>query len=160
MARHRTPVLRYLLLLFIAVPVVEMWLLIEVGSAIGAWPTIGLVLLTAVVGVSLLRREGLKTLIRGNRRLEQGELPAREMLDGLVIAVSGAMFLTPGFVTDFVGLIGLLPFTRSLLVSRLLASGNLEIFSGGLAGTHQGSTRDEKIIEAEYWRDDNNPKGP
>jgi len=160
MARHRTPVLRYLLLLFIAVPVVEMWLLIEVGSAIGAWPTIGLVLLTAVVGVSLLRREGLKTLIRGNRRLEQGELPAREMLDGLVIAVSGAMFLTPGFVTDFVGLIGLLPFTRSLLVSRLLASGNLEIVSGGLAGTHQGSTRDEKIIEAEYWRDDNNPKGP
>jgi len=145
--------MRYLLLLFIAVPIAEMWLLIKVGSWLGALPTIGLVLLTAVAGLALLRREGLSTLLRGNRKLESGQLPAQEMLEGLVLAVSGAMLLTPGFFTDFVGFLGLLPLTRRALVKRLLASGMVQ--QGGFQAfsfhSRRGGASDD-IIEGEYWR--------
>ncbi len=145
--------MRYLLLLFIAVPVVEMWLLIEVGSVIGAFPTIGLVLLTAMIGLALLRREGLSTLMRGNSKLERGELPAQEMIEGLVLAVSGALLLTPGFFTDFVGFLGLIPFTRQWLVKRMIARGAVQ----GFTYHERSSRRDSNVIEGEYWerkRDD------
>ena len=147
--------MRFLLLLFIVVPVVEMWLLIEVGSIIGAFPTIALVLLTAMIGLALLRREGLSTLMRGNRKLDRGELPAQEMLEGLVLAVSGALLLTPGFFTDFVGFLGLIPLTRQLLVKRLVARGMVQTFSwSGVRRPPYSSSRDDNVIEGEYRRRD------
>jgi UPF0716 protein FxsA len=106
-----------LLLLFVLMPIVEMWLLIEVGARIGAIPTIGLVLLTAVVGLGLLRQQGFDTLTRVNQRMERGELPAEEVFEGLFLAVGGALLLTPGFVTDSVGFACLLPFTRKWMAS-------------------------------------------
>ncbi|MDA9560417.1 FxsA family protein, partial [Porticoccaceae bacterium] len=90
--------MRFLFLLFIVMPVVEMWLLIEVGSEIGALYTIGLVLLTAIIGVRLLRQQGFDTLWRGQRKLQEGQLPAQEIGEGIVLAVSGALLLTPGFI--------------------------------------------------------------
>ena len=91
--------MRYLVLLFVLMPVAEMWLLITVGSQIGALPTIGLVLLTAVVGAGLLREQGFATLWKGRQKLQAGELPTTEIAEGLILAVSGALLLTPGFVT-------------------------------------------------------------
>lgn len=101
--------MRYLLLLFIVMPVVEMWLLITVGRQIGALPTIGLVLLTAVVGVALLRAQGFATLFRARQKMDLGELPAMEMAEAIVLAVCGALLLTPGFATDVLGFAGLIP---------------------------------------------------
>ncbi len=101
-------------------PVLEMWVLIKVGGVIGAWPTIGFVLLTAAVGYALLRKQGFATLLRGQQRLQQGELPAREMVEGLVLAVAGALLLTPGFVTDILGFLGLVSPLRAALADGLL----------------------------------------
>ena len=101
------------LLIFFITPIVEMYLLIEVGGYIGALPTIGLVMITAVIGVTLLRIQGLATLTRGVNRLQTGELPAREVVEGLLLAVAGALLLTPGFVTDGIGFILLTPAPQS-----------------------------------------------
>ena len=108
------------LILFIVIPVAEMWVLIEVGSYIGALPTIGLVLLTAVIGLALLRQQGLSTLLRANQRMQAGEIPAQEMAEGIFLAVGGALLLTPGFITDTVGFACLIPGIRRLLLGRVL----------------------------------------
>ena len=97
-----------------------MYLLIEVAGYIDTLPTIFLVMLTAVIGVALLKRQGLETLTRGVRRLEQGEIPAREMAEGILLAVAGALLVTPGFVTDTVGFLLLFPPTRIFAARELL----------------------------------------
>lgn len=107
-------------LIFFLTPIVEMYLLIEVGGIIGAWPTIGLVMLTAMIGITLLRQQGFATLTRGMQRLEGGELPAREMAEGILLAVAGALLLTPGFVTDVVGFALLTPPIRAAISARML----------------------------------------
>lgn len=112
--------MQYFLLLFIVMPIAEMWLLIQVGGLIGAWPTIGTVLLTAVIGLALLRRQGFDTLMRGRAKLASGEVPVMEMLEGMVLAISGALLLTPGFFTDTLGFIGLLPISRKFLIRYLV----------------------------------------
>ena len=105
-----------LVVLFITVPILEMYLLIKIGGVIGALPTIGLVLVTAMVGVALLRQQGLVTLRRVQTALDRGELPATQMLEGIALLLGGALLLTPGFVTDGLGLFCLIPSTRQLLV--------------------------------------------
>ena len=97
-----------------------MYLLIEVAGYIDTLPTIGLVMLTAVIGVALLKRQGLATLTRGVGRLNQGQLPAQEMAEGLLLAIAGALLITPGFITDTVGFLLLFPPTRQLIAARLL----------------------------------------
>lgn len=119
--------MRLLFLLFVIVPVLEMWLLIEVGSIIGAWKTITLVLLTAVIGAALLRSQGLDTLFRANQRLSSGQLPASELIEGIMLAVGGALLLTPGFVTDTIGFVCLVPITRRFLANYMLQSGSLHV---------------------------------
>ena len=108
------------LLVFFLTPIAEMYLLIEVAGYIDTLPTIGLVMLTAVLGVALLKRQGLATLTRGVGRLNQGQLPAQEMAEGLLLAVAGALLITPGFITDTVGFLLLFPPTRQLIAARLL----------------------------------------
>ena len=115
--------MRYLLLLFISVPIIEMWLLIEVGARIGALSTIALVFLTAAVGLALLRQQGANTLLRVRQRMELGKLPAGEILEGVMLAVGGALLLTPGFITDGIGFACLIPFSRQLIVAALLRQG-------------------------------------
>ena len=97
------------LLIFFLTPIAEMYLLIKVAGHIDAWPTVGLVMLTAVVGVALLKRQGLLTLTRGMGRLQRGEVPATEMAEGILLAVAGALLVTPGFITDTVGFVLLFP---------------------------------------------------
>lgn len=149
--------MRFLLLIFIIVPIVEMWLLIQVGGVIGAVPTIAAVLMTAVIGLALLRRQGLSTLLRVNQRMASGELPAEEMLEGIILAVSGALLLTPGFFTDAIGFVGLTPLLRQWLVRRLV--GRVNVFQGGVVGG--ASFRQEtkgNTLEGEYWNEDGQRK--
>ena len=108
------------LLIFMLVPIVEMWILIEVGGWIGALPTIALVVLTATLGLSLLKRQGLSTLMRARRKMDEGSIPASELVSGVMIAVGGALLLTPGFVTDAIGFALLIPQTRQWLLLKLV----------------------------------------
>ncbi|MGH1469588.1 MAG: FxsA family protein [Cellvibrionaceae bacterium] len=164
-----------LLALFIIMPIAEMWVLIQVGVRIGALSTIGLVLLTAVVGLALLRQQGLSTLLRANQRMQAGQLPAQEMGEGIFLAVGGALLLTPGFITDAFGFACLIPGVRKILLGRFLLKRGIAVnsFGVGRAGkereTHiptQGSARRDDhsgsrskssngdVIEGEYHRDD------
>ena len=111
--------MKYFLPSFIVLPILEMYILIEVGSFIGALNTIGLVLLTALLGLILLRQQGFRTLLNARNKLMQAELPAEEIVTGIFLAIGGALLLTPGFVTDFIGFMCLLPFTRRLLLSLI-----------------------------------------
>lgn len=121
------------LFLFIVMPVAEMAVLIKVGGIIGVLNTIGLVLLTAVIGAWLLRQQGLATLLKANQRLNSGELPAKEVAEGLILAVGGALLLTPGFITDTIGFLCLLPGSRHWLASQALKR---MVVSGQSRGFH------------------------
>ena len=114
--------MKYFLPSFIVLPILEMYILIEVGSFIGAFNTIGLVLLTALLGLILLRQQGFQTLLNARNKLLQAELPTEEIVTGIFLAVGGALLLTPGFVTDFIGFMCLLPFTRRFLMSLITTS--------------------------------------
>ena len=117
-----------LFLFFLTMPIVEMYLLIQVGGWIGALPTIGLVALTAVVGMTLLRQQGFATLLRGQQRMAEGQLPAQELMEGFALAVGGALLLA-GFVTDAVGF-ALLLLTRRMLVGALVRRGVWQMQQG------------------------------
>ena len=103
-----------LFLLFVLVPVAEIYLLVTVGGAIGALPTVALVILTALAGAHLARMQGMSTMLRIRENLDQGFMPAEELLDGVLIFLAGMVLLTPGFLTDIAGLLILLPATRNL----------------------------------------------
>jgi len=136
------------LLVFFLTPIVEMYLLIKVGGYIGAGPTIVLVMLTAVIGVTLLRVQGLATLTRGVGRLNRGELPAREVVEGLLLAVAGALLLTPGFVTDAAGFLLLVPPARRRIAEHVLS--RVTIVTPG-EGLHRGpNTTGPTVIEGEF----------
>jgi UPF0716 protein FxsA len=104
-----------LLLAFVVVPVVEIWVIIQVGQAIGVLPTVALLLLDAVLGTWLFKREGRRAWTAFTLALQQGRVPAREVADGALVVVGGAFLLSPGFVTDAVGVLCLLPPTRAVL---------------------------------------------
>lgn len=109
----------------ICVPLLEIAVFIQVGGAIGLWPTLALIVLTAVLGTWQLRSQGMATLDRARRQMERGELPARELFDGLCLLVAGALLLTPGFVTDSTGALLFLPPLREALrraLGRYLAA--------------------------------------
>lgn len=108
-----------LVALFIAVPIVELYVIIQIGSLIGVWPTIALLLADAVLGSLLLRHQGRGAWRRFNQAIAERRFPGREVADGLLIAIGGTLLLTPGFVTDVVGAIFLIPPTRAV-VRRLM----------------------------------------
>lgn len=151
--------MRYLLLIFIAMPIIEMWLLITVGREIGAWSTIGLVLLTAAVGFTLLRQQGFATLFRARQKMDAGELPAIEMVEAIILAVCGALLVTPGFVTDVVGFMGLVPGFRRLIVTGMVSK--MEVVDYRSQQTQyrnvppsshsQASEQGSETLEGEYW---------
>jgi UPF0716 protein FxsA len=110
-----------LLLAFLVVPVVEIYVLIQVGQAIGALPTVILLLLDALLGTWLLKREGRKAWTALRTAVDEHRVPGREVADGALVVVGGAFLITPGFVSDIVGVLCLLPPTRALL--RVLLTG-------------------------------------
>ena len=104
-----------LVLLFIVVPIAELWVIIEVGQAIGLLPTLALLVGDAILGAVLARSQGRAAWRRFNLALAEGRVPARETFDGAMIIFGGALLLTPGFITDIVGLILLIPPSRALI---------------------------------------------
>jgi UPF0716 protein FxsA len=108
-----------LIALFIVVPIVELWVIIEIGSLIGVLPTIALLLADALLGSLLLRHQGRGAWRRFNAALAERRFPGREVADGLLIAIGGTLLLTPGFVTDVFGVVLLIPPTRAI-VRRLM----------------------------------------
>jgi UPF0716 protein FxsA len=106
-------VLPVLFLAFLAVPFVELYVIIQVGQAIGVLITIAVLIMVSAVGAWLVKREGLSVLRRAQARVDQGALPGRELVDGVLILFAGALLLTPGFVTDLVGILLLLPPIRA-----------------------------------------------
>ena len=144
-------ILPSLFLLIILVPLVEIYLLIQVGSLIGAWPTILAVVLTAVIGSMLIRQQGLSTLQRARQGMAAGHLPAMEMMEGIALLISGAFLLTPGFFTDAVGFLLLVPMVRRGLIAALMRSSVvLYTQSSGDAREHRGP----RTYEGESWNDD------
>lgn len=113
--------MRFLLTFFIIMPILEMWMLIRVGSAIGALSTIALVLATAVAGAYLVRREGIRTLTAIQEQLRHNRLPGVELLDGAMLLLSGALLMTPGFFTDGIGFL-LVSQTTRVPIRRVLMS--------------------------------------
>ncbi len=103
-----------LFLLFALVPVAEIYVLVSVGGVIGVFPTIALVLLTALAGAHLARLQGMSVMLRIRENLDKGFMPAEELLDALLIFLAGMALLTPGFLTDLCGLLILLPATRNI----------------------------------------------
>src|SRR3954452_4041008 len=110
-----------LVLLFIAVPLAELAVIIQVGQAIGVWWTIGLLLLDSILGSWLMRHQGRSAWRRFNAALQEGRVPTREVLDGALVIFGGALLLTPGFISDVVGILLLLPPTRAVVRGTLVA---------------------------------------
>jgi len=159
-----------LFLLFVGVPLLELFILVQVGQLVGVWPTIGLVVLTGVTGAALARLEGLRTVWKVRGELARGHLPGGALLDGFAILLGGALLLTPGILTDLVGFSFLLPPTRKVLLGRVrkglekrLKSGAIHITqvggfpgaaagqwgeAGGWSGKEPGSTG-EIVVEPE-----------
>jgi len=109
-----------LLLLFTLVPLVELYILIKVGGLIGALNTILIIVATGITGAYLARTQGFKVIQKINQAMEQGRTPGRELLEGLFILIGGFTLLTPGFITDIMGLSMLLPLSRALYIKLAL----------------------------------------
>jgi len=118
-----------LLVAFIVVPIVEIYVIVQVGHAIGFLNTFGLLLIFSIGGAWLARHEGFFVIQRVRERLDRGELPGKELLDGLLVLTGGILLLVPGFVTDAVGLVVLFPPTRALF--RRLLQRRFTVYVGG-----------------------------
>ena len=106
--------------IFVVVTLAEIYVLVSVGQAIGGLSTVLLVIITAFIGSSLLRTQGWSTMAKAQQSIAEGRAPAMEMLEGVVIVVSGILLLTPGFLTDTLGLLGLMPWSRTYFINHFL----------------------------------------
>lgn len=159
----------WLFIIFLSIPLVEIYLLIEIGSVIGAPATVFLVVFTAVLGALLLRQQGFYTLQKVQQQMSHGEMPAMAMLEGVCLVIGGGLLLTPGFLTDFIGFLMLIGPARRFLILKFVPG--ISMFSpppssSGHAGSHQQSEPQHKerqsshhiptIIDGEYRREDDN----
>jgi UPF0716 protein FxsA len=133
------------LLVFVGVPLLELYLLIQVGSEIGALPTIGLSILTAILGSWLVRVQGFSVLLRVRGMLDRGEVPALEVLDGALLLIAGVMLLLPGFITDALGFLLLIPPLRRFVMRRFVRVIPVHSQPQGEAGP--------RVIEGEFRRE-------
>lgn len=156
----------WLFLLFVAVPIIEIALFIQVGGAIGLWPTLLIVVLTAFAGTILMRAQGIMTLNRLQNALAEGKNPTDPMAQGAMILVAGVLLLTPGFFTDALGFSLLLPPVRVAIIRYLSA----RITSASFVATSSGPARrspgpdtidgDYSILDEDENRGDNPQSGP
>ena len=128
--------------LFILIPIIEISLFIEIGSIIGSFYTIILIFVTAIVGVFFVRQQGISTFQKLTSQLQNLETPVQTMFEGLVILISGILLITPGFFTDALGFLGLIPFTRIIFI-KLVASYILSRYG-------KQNNQNENTIEGEF----------
>ena len=146
--------------IFVVVTLSEIYVLVSVGDAIGAWSTILLVIITALIGSTLLKQQGWSIMAKAQQSIAEGRTPALEILEGVVILVSGVLLLTPGFITDGLGLLGLMPWSRSYFINHILEKNAERVFSQRNAVfIHKTSNQETKTankdepIEGEFWED-------
>ncbi len=117
------------LIFFIVIPIAELLLILKVADLIGGWTTLLLVILTAFIGLTVLKRQGARTMNRAQSRLQSGQLPAQEVVEGMMLVFAGAMLISPGFITDTIGVILLMAPLRRRLAGKLMRSGKGMFFS-------------------------------
>ena len=160
MSRRRGWLTWALFIAFVVVPIVEIYVLIQVGQVIGAWWTVLLLVLDSILGSWLIRHEGARAWQALRVALESGRMPARELADGALLLVGGTLMLSPGFVTDAFGAVLILPFTRPLarrlltkvVTRRLLAREGSG--SGPRNGRRPGPGSDGPVVRGEVVEDD------
>jgi len=143
-----------LLLLFLGVPLLEIYVMIKVGGEIGALPTVLLVVLTAVFGAALARFQGLATLQRLQATLARGETPAIEMFEGVLLFLGAMLLLTPGFITDALGFICLIPVTRRMLAWWALKRFTVVTPGGPPGPGNKPDGHAPRTLEGEYRKED------
>ena len=168
MARRRSGIGWVLLVLFVVVPLVEIYVIIKVGQVIGAWPTVLLLVLDSILGSWLIKREGSRAFRALRDALDSGRMPAKELADGALILIGGTLMLAPGFVTDGFGILMILPFTRPFFRRALtrLVSSRLEVlgpngplgpggagFPGSGEARRPGTDPDGPVIRGEVVED-------
>jgi len=131
------------LLLVILIPLLELYILIKIGGYLGAFQTITLVILTAILGSVLARFEGLRTLQQIRQSLSQGIVPAEEMLDGVLIFIGGILLITPGVLTDLFALVLLIPYTRTIFKRWLRRRFDRMVATGNVRLRYQGRNQDD-----------------
>jgi UPF0716 protein FxsA len=137
-----------LVVLFVVVPIVELAVIIQVGQVLGIPLTLGLLVVMSVIGASLLKREGLGVLRRAQQLARAGRVPGRELADAFLIVVGGALMLTPGFVSDALGLALLLPPVRAVVRPVLLAQLEARAFGAAVGRRPRGPGGRSGVIDA------------
>ena len=146
--------------IFAVMTLLEIYVLMTVGDVIGNWQTVLLVIMTALIGSTLLRQQGWSTMAKAQQSIAEGKTPALEMLEGVVILVSGVLLLTPGFITDGLGLLGLMPWTRRYFINHILEKNAERVFSQRNSvfihrtkNQEKTSNNKNETIEGEFWED-------
>jgi len=143
-----------LFLIFTGVSLLEIFVLVKVGGFLGAWPTILLVIITALIGSALVRSQGLQLVQKLQERMASGEMPGQQLIEGMMLIITGILLVTPGFVTDLCGLLLLQPTIRGGIAKLLLANVKFAPQSsmGGFSsqGFGQATGKDDSVIEGEF----------
>ncbi len=135
----------WLFLILVGVPIIEIGLFIELGGFLGLWPTLAIVVATALLGSALLRIQGLSTLEELKRSAETGQSPAGPMANGALILVAGLLLLTPGFFTDSIGFLLMVPPFRTLLIKWIAARAQMKMYARAANSQHAPD-----IIDGEF----------
>ena len=159
--RRRRWVTWLLVLAFVVVPLLEIYVLIQVGQVIGPWWTILLLIADSILGGWLIRREGRRAWHALTTALNSGRMPAKELADGALILVGGTLMLTPGFVTDALGILLILPVTRPVarrlltrVVTKRLAAGWVDVRQGPRPGSGYGPSGGDRVVRGEVLDDE------
>ena len=146
--------------IFVIVTLAEIYVLVSVGQAIGGLSTVLLVIITALIGSTLLKQQGWSTMAKAQKGIAEGRSPAIEILEGVVILVSGILLLTPGFITDGLGLLGLMPLSRSYFINHFLQKNAERVFSqrnsifiNRTKNSEPKTSNKDETIEGEFWED-------
>ena len=159
--------LQLLFLTFLIVPVIEIALFILLGQTIGLWPTLLGIIVTALIGSALIRAQGLSLLGEIRATTTAGRLPARQIADGMMLAIAGALLLTPGYFTDSVGFLLLVPAVRGFIYDRLkdhmvvsagFSSNSYTSYSTSNPPPRGGMDDDVVDLDPDQWRDDSGPE--
>ena len=156
---------RFLFLLFILVPIVEIALLIQVSEVIGGFATIALVIVTAIVGAKLVKQQGMGAIQNVQLQMAQGQMPAQDLFSGLCVVIAGVLLVTPGIVTDIFGFLLLTPFIRNKLAAGLASQATVRMSSQANQGsahfqyqskttTHEEPNHQPTTIDGEFERKD------
>jgi len=146
-------IIQIMFLFFLLVPFAEIYLLLTVGGIIGAFPTIALVVFTAVLGASLLKKQGFETFKRFQENLAQGSLPTYEIIEGPILLVGGALLLTPGFITDMMGFVCLIPPLRRRVAQYVIEKHLIQVIQAGSPFRPRGAAAGD-ALEGEFRKED------